>query len=322
MQRGDNDKAATIARRRFLEQLAAFANAAIVGNALPSPAKGDDSPRTQWKRQIRIGLHQAGWSARKIRSFFEAARKLRYDGVELAPPWLEQFHPLEDVCGMLDDFNLLLAPAIFVGGQELRDPTRETAYCEKASRWAKWIKNRGGRYVIYSTVAGTGPRRTADETKQVAKAFDRVATAVTAEGCTPLYHNHYVKSSSESKRLLEKDLGLLDWNHWRLCVDTGHLVLAKTDPVEFVEQWRDKIAWMHCKDVKRHAVQVVDQPGVRWQDQFTRLGSGVVDFSKVVALLADSQYDGWLIVEQDRSPDLYRSAKESRAYLLGVIDSL
>ena len=308
-------------RRQFLKAAVAAASGAALPLIDPGQMRAAER-RVDWKRSVRVGLHQAGWDIRRPEVFFRAAAELGADGVELAPPWLEKFHDMEALCQTLRACGTHLAPAIFVGGQEVRNPDRRDKFLKKARKWARWIRSHGGRYVIYSTVAGAGPRRTEQERKAVADGFDRIADVVAGEGCTPLYHNHYVRSCPESRRLLEEDLELLDWSRWRLCVDTGHLVLAMTDPVAFVRRWRGKIAWMHCKDVKTRNVEIVDQPGVRWQDQFTPLGTGVVDFPAIIALLADSGYDGWLIVEQDASPDPRATAQKSLEYLRGVINSL
>ncbi len=307
-------EATELTRRRFLKATLA---SGLVGAAL-RPARANNTT-ADWAESVRIGLHQAGWDRLRLEVFFQTAASLGYDGVELAPPWLEKTHDLEKLLRLLKSAGTRLAPAVFVGGQELREPSLRQAYLQKARKWARWTKAHGGRYVIYSTVAGAGARRTPTERRHVREAFDRVADVVLAEGCRPLYHNHYVRSCEESRRLLEEDLRLLDWSRWRLCVDTGHLVLAKQDPVSFLRQWADRVAWMHCKDVRTKDVSAVDSPGVRWQDQFTTLGTGVVDFPHVLRVLEQHQYGGWLIVEQDVSSDPRRTARESLSYLRRVL---
>lgn len=186
----------------------------------------------------------------------------------------------------------------------------------------QWLKKHGGRYVTYSTIGGKTGSRTSDESKKLREAFHVIADAVIDEGCAPLYHNHYVGDYRLSKLLLEEDLELLDWSRWDLCVDTGHLVLALTDPVAFVTKWAEKVSWMHCKDVKTADLAALERPGVRWQDHFTPLGTGVVDFPKVLQALGDVGYKSWLVVEQDNSPDPYETSKVSIVYLRRVLTAL
>ena len=309
-----------VSRRGFLGGIAAGA-VSWAWTAQRSGAKSDDK-NAAWARTVKIGLHQAGWGARSLREFFTAARELGYDGVELAPPWLEKKHDMEEVRRLVVATGTKVAPAAYVGGHELRDPAAKEAYLLKARKNARWIKAQGGRHVTYGTVSGARTRRTAKERKIIAEAFDRVADVALSEGCTPLYHNHYVKSCRESKLLLQEDVELLDWSRWRLCVDTGHLVLALTEPVAFVTMWADKVAWMHCKDVKTADAALLERPGVRWQDHLTPLGTGVVDFPKILKVLAGQRFAGWLVVEQDNSPNPYETSKVSIAYLRGVLDAM
>jgi inosose dehydratase len=309
-----------VSRRELLGRMAAGV-AAWICTAERSRAQSDGNAAA-WARKVKIGLHQAGWGTRPLRELFTAARELGYDGVELAPPWLEKKHDMEKVYRLLVAAGTGLAPAAYVGGHELRNPAAREAYLVKARKNARWIKAHGGRYVTYGTVSGAGARRTVMERKIIAEAFDRVADVALSEGCTPLYHNHYVKSCRESKLLLQEDMELLEWSRWRLCVDTGHLVLALTEPGGFVTEWVDKISWMHCKDVKTAGASELERPATRWQDHFTPLGTGVVDFPKILETLAGRGFAGWLVVEQDNSTDPYETSKVSIAYLRGVLDAM
>jgi sugar phosphate isomerase/epimerase len=83
-----------------------------------------------------------------------------------------------------------------------------------------------------------------------------------------------------------------------------------------------KIAWMHCKDVKTAEAELLERPGARWQDHFTALGTGVVDFPKLLTALAGTKYTGWLVVEQDNSPNPYETSKASIVYLRSVLGAL
>ena len=94
------------------------------------------------------------------------------------------------------------------------------------------------------------------------------------------------------------------------------------EPVAFVTKWADKVAWMHCKDVKTADASELERPGVRWQDHFTPLGTGVVDFPKILKVLARRKYSGWLVVEQDNSLSPYDIPKVPIAYLRGVLDAM
>ena len=55
---------------------------------------------------------------------------------------------------------------------------------------------------------------------------------------------------------------------------------------------------------------------------FVRLGEGMVDIPAVVSSLQDHRYDGWLVVEQDTTPENPTEiARENRVYLEKLLQS-
>jgi inosose dehydratase len=88
-----------------------------------------------------------------------------------------------------------------------------------------------------------------------------------------------VQTVAEIEELLERtDLNLL--------LDTGHLAVAGGDPVQALNEWRDRIDYIHLKD--------------RRGGEFCELGTGDVDLDGFVAALGG--YAGWIVVEQDWVP--------------------
>jgi len=70
--------------------------------------------------KIKLGLHMCGWGDRPVPDVLVAARELGYDGVELAPAWLEKtYDGLQEIGRFLAQEGAPLAPAVSVGGPEL-----------------------------------------------------------------------------------------------------------------------------------------------------------------------------------------------------------
>ena len=65
-------------------------------------------------------------------------------------------------------------------------------------------------------------------------------------GYEPTFHHHtatYVEAQWEIERLLElSDVGL--------CLDTGHLLLGRGEPVSAIRAWADRINQVHLKDAR------------------------------------------------------------------------
>ena len=92
-----------------------------------------------------------------------------------------------------------------------------------------------------------------------------------------------------------------------LCLDTGHLMLGGGDPVRAVADWGDRINHFHFKDARKAVVEDIVREKAPVSDiwarrAFCRLGEGDLDVDAVLGWLR-SNYEGWLVVEQDVLPD-------------------
>ena len=120
---------------------------------------------------IQVGLHMCGWGDHPLPDVLVAARELGYDGVELAPAWLEAAYGLDRLGHMLADEGVALAPAVFVGGLSL-DEQRLPNLLATARRYARWMKAHGAHKAIYSTCikcAAGYIKRNLEEIKLISK---------------------------------------------------------------------------------------------------------------------------------------------------------
>jgi inosose dehydratase len=121
-----------------------------------------------------------------------------------------------------------------------------------------------------------------------------------AHGLTLVVHPH-VGTLLESASDVERALAHTDvpW-----CFDTGHLLIGRVDPVEFVREHADRIGHVHLKDVdaalaerlRRGELSLVQ---ATQQGLFQPLGDGDARIDDVIRLLADAGYGRWLVLEQD-----------------------
>ena len=68
--------------------------------------------------------------------------------------------------------------------------------------------------------------------------------------------------------------------------DTGHIQLGGMDVETVLKKYRSLIRHVHFKDI---------DAGGEW----TAMGSGVIDHEAIVAMLRDTDYDGWIMVEEE-----------------------
>jgi inosose dehydratase len=145
-----------------------------------------------------------------------------------------------------------------------------------------------------------------------AEGVRRAADTARARGYEPTLHPHtstFVESPREIERAVElTDVGLL--------VDTGHLLLGGSDPIEVLRRFGDRVNYVHVKDVRLDVVrQVVDERAdvlEGWRrGMFCELGAGDVDLPAFFDALRATGYDGWVVVEQDRIPRPDEELRES-----------
>jgi inosose dehydratase len=139
-----------------------------------------------------------------------------------------------------------------------------------------------------------------------------------ARGYEPALHNEtgsHVEAPGEVEAVLSRsDIGL--------CLDTGHLLIAGGDPVAAVREWAGRINQVHIKDTDLRAFARVRADGeptsAIWsREVFPRLGEGALDVDGLLGALADTGYQGWVVVEQDIFPisaeRFARAASDQRA---------
>ncbi|WP_199515103.1 TIM barrel protein [Nucisporomicrobium flavum] len=166
-----------------------------------------------------------------------------------------------------------------------------------------------------------------DGWKRVLANLDRIAGAARARGLTAVLHPH-VGTMVETPEDVDR---VLDGSQVALCLDTGHLLIGGTDPVELAERAGERIAHVHAKDVDAALAAKVragrlTYTGAVAAGMYRPIGDGDVDFARVAAALRRHGYDGWWVLEQDtiltgepvgEGPvaDVRRSAERLRAIL-------
>ncbi len=130
--------------------------------------------------------------------------------------------------------------------------------------------------------------------------LDRLADAAADRDVLAVLHPHVgtmVETRSEVDRVL-------DGSNIRLCLDTGHLLIGGTDPLQLAREVPDRIAHAHLKDVdaalaaRVQAGELTYSEAVR-KGMYTPLGAGDVDIAGIVTALRNNGFDGWFVMEQD-----------------------
>jgi inosose dehydratase len=173
--------------------------------------------------------------------------------------------------------------------------------------------------------ARLAPRLPDAEWARMVDLLRRSAERAAARGVRPVIHPHaggFIEFEDEIERLLAATPG----DELGLCLDTGHALYAGSDPAEQIRRFGGRIEHLHLKDV---AAPVRGRELGFWDaiaaGIFCPAGDGLLDLRALRAALAETGYDGFATVEQDRRPgsagdpaqDLRRSVARLRAAGLG-----
>jgi inosose dehydratase len=157
--------------------------------------------------------------------------------------------------------------------------------------------------------------------------INRLGEIAHREGMRVCYHHHMgtgVQTRAEVDRFLQDT----DPAYVHLLLDTGHLTWAGDDPLALARDHAPRIKHVHLKDIRRPVMEDANLRGMSFLEAvqagvFTVPGDGDIDFPPILQTLADSGYEGWLVVEAEQDPAKAHPltyAKKARAYLSEVAE--
>lgn len=156
------------------------------------------------------------------------------------------------------------------------------------------------------TGAAGAPRLTAEGWRRVADLVDALAREAVDLGHALAWHGHtatWVETPGELDRLLDAT----DPDLVGVCLDVGHYIVGGGDPVAGARRYGDRVRHVHLKDVDGEVLDALRRGEIGTFEAalrerlFTELGAGVLNLAGVLAALAERDYSGWLMVEQDSS---------------------
>jgi len=264
-----------------------------------------DSPVTPAPGDIKFGYAAITWGGND-RQAIEDVAAVGFKGIQLRSNLLKEFGDKPAALKELLAQHQLTMVAFSSGGVSI-DPALESTTIEDHTKHARFVRDVGG---IYLQVTDTKPKDR-DVTPADCARLGRIMTEIgkrSADLGIPLgYHNH-MNSIGEKPDDVDRILGAADPHYVRLELDVAHYQQGGGDPVKAIRRYRDRLIFMHIKDLQSPVPGAVDgKPAYR----FVELGRGKVDLAAVFTALGDVKFRGWAIVELDAVPDNARTPKES-----------
>jgi inosose dehydratase len=163
----------------------------------------------------------------------------------------------------------------------------------------------GGGVVVLAAATGSDgydsrPVLDDDQWATMLANLDRLSAIASERGLLAVLHPH-VGTMVETRADVDR---VLEGSSIPLCLDTGHLLIGGTDPLELAKAVPNRIAHTHLKDVDAALAAKVQSGELSYTDavragMYTPLGTGDVDIAGIVSVLRDNGFDGWFVLEQD-----------------------
>ncbi|HET6969795.1 MAG TPA: myo-inosose-2 dehydratase, partial [Phenylobacterium sp.] len=214
---------------------------------------------------------------------------------------------------LLDRYGLDLVGGWYSGALLTRDAAAEIA---AAQDHLDLLKAMGSTVFVHAetsnaihgqrgTPLAATPRLDAAGWKLFGDRLTRFADHIAGQGLRFAYHHHLgtvVERPEDLDTFLDATGEVVG-----LTLDTGHAALGGIDPVAAIRAHPQRIAHVHCKDIRAQVFARVQDRGQSFLDgvlagMFTVPGDGGLDYGAVMRALADVGYAGWIVVEAEQDP--------------------
>jgi len=305
----------SFSRRQFIVSLGAVAAASTLplkalANVIepplypPTDLSYFNRPITPAPALIRFGYAAITWNGNNAQAIEEIS-EIGFRGIQLRSNILKDYGDRPRALRDLLDQHQLEMVALSSGGVRITAGSR-TEEVTKHVRNARFVHDVGGHYLqVTDSARPKGRQPAAGDFRELGETLTEIGKRATDLGVPIGYHNH-MDSLGESPAEVDQIMDASDPRYVKLELDIAHYQEGGGDPVQAIRKYRDRLLFLHIKDVERLATK--DERGRAYR--FVELGRGRVDLPAVFAALKDVKFRGWAVIELDSVPDKSRAPKE------------
>jgi inosose dehydratase len=305
----------SLSRRRFIAGLGTVAAAsALPLDALsrtfqpplypPVDLSYFDRSITPAPAVIQFGYAAITWGGNDLQAIQDIS-EIGFRGIQLRNNVLKDYGDRPKALRDLLDQHHLEMVALSSGGVGIAAGT-ENDEIARHVRNARFVHEVGGRYLQVTDSARPKDRQPiGSDFKRLGQTLTEIGKRAVDLGVPVGYHNH-MGSLGEAPDEVDRIMAEVDPRYVKLELDIAHYQQGGGDPARAIRQYRDRLLFLHIKDVESLATSDGRGRGYRWVE----LGRGRVDLPSVFAALKDVKFRGWAVIELDSVPDKARTAKE------------
>ena len=161
-----------------------------------------------------------------------------------------------------------------------------------------------------------------EEWEMLTTGLNKLGKVAKDMGISLTFHHHMgtvVQTAAEIDRMMENT----DPELFSLLFDSGHLAYCGEDYLSILKKYAKRIKHVHLKDIRPEVIKKVKEEklsflqGVRL-GTFTVPGDGAIDFAPIFEVLAETGYEGYVLVEAEQDPAIanpFEYALKARKYI-------
>jgi inosose dehydratase len=266
-----------------------------------------DKPITPASSSIRLGYAAITWGGDDAQAIKDIS-EVGFRGIQLRANVVKDYGDRPEALRQMLAQHQMEMVALSSGNVTLASGT-QAEQIALHSRHARFVRDVGGRYLQLTDSARPPGKPKKEDFKQLGRMLTEIARRAIDLGIPVGYHNH-MNSLGQSPDEVDRILDAADSRYVKLELDIAHYAQGGGDPVKAIKRYRERILFLHIKDVVSPVPAGLEGAGSR-PYIFVELGQGKLDIVGVFAALKDIGFGGWAVVELDSVPIKSRTPKES-----------
>mgnify|MGYP001464220532 CR=1 FL=1 len=269
---------------------------------------------------VKLGIAPIAWSNddmpelggdTPLEQCLSEAREAGFSGIESGGKFPKKS---EELIPLLEKYNLSLCSGWY-GANLRKNSVKEER--ELIQEQLKLFKECKSPCIVFAEVSesiagehsrklSTRPKMDEDQWKKFCKKISELGKYLYDEGMPLAYHHHMgtvIETQDDTERLLENTDDKV-----KLTLDTGHMLFAGGDSLKLINNFKERLIHVHCKDMRKEILQrsLKDDLSFRkafLEGAFTVPGDGCINYKPLFDILKKNNYSGWLVVEAEQDPN-------------------
>lgn len=241
---------------------------------------------------IKFGCHTSTWEldydkeTDYLDNVMDTVNNARFKGVDVQVAMLGRYqNNPEKLKKALDERSIYLA-ALTVPFTWANDEETEEEK-ERADYYIDYLANFPGAVMNLPSRVGPNRDNLLERQKQIIACANAVGKRAHEKGVQASFHPASPKTSYfRTKQDYDVLFELLDKTYMSYTPDAGHIKAGGMRPEEIIKDNLSIIKHVHLKDCSNN-------------NEWKEMGTGDIDFLYIVKILKDSDYNGWIMIEEE-----------------------